>query len=373
MTETARADDATPFGHSAVPGIGAALAAVTLAAMAVPIQRGLEDPVVWSAGGFAAVAVLAFLGSRYSVLERRVAALAALASSVGVVLLSGYAMNQGIAASVTVPGLETSISLVFAGFVTAALTAGVSMATFYGLTLGALTERSLETATMSILGFAGLLAAQISTLLIAQPAFIVTDTLSQVELIVISQLGMALGMGGLALAYVSVMDYDWSFIDLKIPTARDIVWTVGGLFVLFGALFAISMLFHTTGVESADHGTTEQAQENPEILLVLIPAAILIIGPFEELLYRNVIQKALYGTFSRYGAVVVGSVIFAVVHTQAYWTAGPGQVVASLGTIFGLSIVLGTIYERTDNLLVPALVHGVYNALLFANLYFLYG
>ncbi len=157
------------------------------------------------------------------------------------------------------------------------------------------------------------------------------------------------------------------------PTARDVAWTVGGLFVLFGALFAISMLFQTTGVESADHGTTQQAQENPEILLVLIPAAILIIGPFEELLYRNVIQKALYGTFSRYGAVVVGSVIFSIVHTQAYWTAGPGQVVASLGTIFGLSIVLGTIYERTDNLVVPALVHGVYNAILFANLYFLYG
>jgi len=32
-----------------------------------------------------------------------------------------------------------------------------------------------------------------------------------------------------------------------------------------------------------------------------------------------------------------------------------------------------TIYERTENLVIPALVHGLYNALLFANLYTLYG
>jgi len=129
----------------------------------------------------------------------------------------------------------------------------------------------------------------------------------------------------------------------------------------------------TVGVEGSDHATTQQAQERPELMLVMIPIAILVIGPFEELLYRNVIQKSLYDTFSRAGAVVTASVIFAAVHVSAYATAGLGAVIASLGTVFGLSLVLGTIYERTENLVIPAPAHGLYNALLFANLYTLYG
>jgi len=139
--------------------------------------------------------------------------------------------------------------------------------------------------------------------------------------------------------------------------------------VLFGTLLAISTLLTSAGLESADHGTAQQAQENPEILLVMIPASILIIGPFEELLFRNVIQKAMYGTFSRAGAIVVASVLFAAVHAPAYGTDTAGAVLVSLGVVFGLSIVLGVIYERTGNVLVPGFVHGIYNAVLFASMY----
>jgi membrane protease YdiL (CAAX protease family) len=234
-------------------------------------------------------------------------------------------------------------------------------------------RRSLRTLGLAVVGCAGLLAAQVATLLIAIPIVPLLEPLSDIELVVLSQVGMALGTVVVAGGYLAVTDRDRSFIDVRRPTLRDLGWTVGGLVVLFGTLFAISLLLQSVGVESADHSTAQQAQENPEMLLALIPLAILIIGPFEELLYRNVIQKSLYERFSRFGAVAVGSVIFASVHALAYGTSSPGAVIASLGTIFGLSIVLGTIYERTDNLLVPALIHGVYNALLFTNLYFVYG
>lgn len=373
MTETARADDTTPIGQDAVPGIGAVLSAVTLAAMGVPIRRGLEEPVLWGGAAFAVLAVLAFLAGRHAGVERRIAAGIALVSSVAVVLLSGYALNQGIAASTVVPGLGWSVSLVVLAFLTAGLAAGIGAADYYGVGLRGLVDRSLRTAMFSIVGFAGLFAAQIATVILAQPILATRAPLSETEAVVVSQIGMAIGMGGFAIAYLVIADYDLSYIDLRLPSKREGLWAVGGLIVLFGALMAITMLFQSTGVESAEHGTTERAQESPEILLILIPAALLIIGPFEELLYRNVIQKSLYGTFSRYGAVVVASVIFALVHTAAYWTAGPGQVVASLGTIFGLSIVLGTVYEQTENVLIPALIHGAYNAILFTNLYMTYG
>jgi membrane protease YdiL (CAAX protease family) len=373
MTETARADDAGPVASDAVPGIGTVLSAVTMAAMLVPVRRGVDDPVVVAGAAFALAAVLAFLVRRHGGLERRVGAPIAAGSSVAVVLLAGYAMNQGITAATALPTVSASIPIVFVAFVTAGLTAGVGVADYYGIGNAGLMRRSLRTLGLAVVGCAGLLAAQVATLLIAIPIVPLLEPLSDIELVVLSQVGMALGTVVVAGGYLAVTDRDRSFIDVRRPTLRDLGWTVGGLVVLFGTLFAISLLLQSVGVESADHSTAQQAQENPEMLLALIPLAILIIGPFEELLYRNVIQKSLYERFSRFGAVAVGSVIFASVHALAYGTSSPGAVIASLGTIFGLSIVLGTIYERTDNLLVPALIHGVYNALLFTNLYFVYG
>ncbi|RQH00517.1 CPBP family intramembrane glutamic endopeptidase [Natrarchaeobius oligotrophus] len=371
MTEIARTD-AGSVSSGVVPGVGIGFAAATMAAMIVPIRRGVDDPAVWVGAAFAVVAVVAFLADRHFGLERRLAAGVAAASSAVVVMLAGYALNQGVAASIALPAVPWSISLVFVAFCTAGLAVSVGVAHFFGIDGYGLKERSVQTATLSVLGLGGLIAAQFATVAVALPAMAAFGSLSLVQLVVVSQIGMALGTGAVAIGYLVIREYGFSYIDLHVPTKRDLLWIVAGIFVLFGALFLISAVFYTTGIESSDHGTAQQAQENPEILLVLIPASLLIIGPFEELLYRNVIQKALYGTFSRYGAVVVGSVIFAAVHVLAYGTAGAGEVIASLGVIFGLSLVLGTIYERTENLVVPAIIHGIYNAILFANLYAMY-
>jgi hypothetical protein len=37
--------------------------------------------------------------------------------------------------------------------------------------------------------------------------------------------------------------------------------------------------------------------------------------------------------------------------------------------IFGVAVVLGALYEYTDNVVVPALAHGAYNAVLFVTSY----
>ncbi|ELY88843.1 CPBP family intramembrane glutamic endopeptidase [Natrialba taiwanensis] len=372
MNKATGADEAAAVTSAAVPGLGAVFAAVMLVATLLPVTRGVESPAIWVAAAFAVVTVVAFLASRHGSLDRQLAAVVACASSIVVVVLSGYALNQGIPVSIDVPGIQSSFSLVFAAFVTGGLAVGVAVADYFGIGLAGLKERTQRTTILSALGFGGLLAPQVGALVIALPVMASVGELSRVQSVVVSQLGMALGTGVLVWWYLSVTGRDLSYIDLGRPTGRNLLLIVGGVLTIFGALGAITLLFQSTGVESADHGTTQQAAENPEILLVLVPASILVIGPFEELLYRNIIQKSLYESFSRGGAILVGGVIFAIIHTQAYWTAGPGQVVASLAVIFGLALVLGTLYERTENLLVPALVHGVYNAVLFANLYFTY-
>ncbi|AFZ72244.1 CPBP family intramembrane glutamic endopeptidase [Natronobacterium gregoryi] len=378
MTDTVRADDTGATDSDVASSLGTAVAAVTMAAVLVPVRRGVDEPAVLAASGFALVAVFAFLARRHGGPDRRPVAVVATLSSLAVVLLSGYALNRGLLAVVDlpVPLLDGtwSLSLLVTAFVTAGLCVGLGAADYFGVGVAGLVRRAQQTATLAGVGIVGLYVPAMVTLVLEGPAaqILSTPELSMVQGTVVSQLGMALGTGLVVFGYITLRQYDLSFIDLHVPTKRDAAWAVGGLVVLFGAMFLISFFFELIGVESAEHGTTGQAQQSPEVLLVLIPAAILVVGPFEELLYRNVIQKELYRSFSRYGAIVVASVIFALVHVFAYGTADLGAVIASLGIVFGLSIVLGAIYERTDNLLIPSLVHGVYNALLWTSLYFTY-
>jgi len=246
---------------------------------------------------------------------------------------------------------------------------------------------------------------------------------------------VALGFGTAtgAAAYLWVSDRGLDFIDVELPSLRDVGYALAGVVGLFAALFAINLLIEQLGIPSSDHGIVEQAKDAPQILLVLAPLSLLIVGPGEELLYRNVVQKSLYETFSRRGAIFIASVIFASVHVLAYGggvapplallagilaaipfvallgmlylragdSSGPAvaygllalliavgifvsvlvtgfsvsiggvqSVLVSLGLVFVLSLVLGGIYARTENLVVPAVVHGVFNAVQFLLLYF---
>ncbi len=372
MNEPARTDDAGPYASGAAPAIGTGLAAVMVAATATPVRRGVDDPAVWAGAVFALLAIIFFLGSRYDRIDRQIAGPIAAASSFAVVVLSGYTLNQGTSVPATVPAAEWSISLQLLAFCTAAIATGIGVADYFRIGGYGLLYRAFYISVLSILAFATLFAAEFTTIVIAQPFVLTMDDLSVIQLVTLGQLGTAIGTAAVAVGYLLFRQYGLSYIDLRLPTRRDLAWMVGGIVALFGAVVGISALFEVTGVTIADHGTAQEAAENPELMLLLIPAAILIIGPFEELLYRNIIQKALYEQFSRYGAVVVASVIFAGAHVFAYATATAGAIIASLTVVFGLSIVLGVIYERTDNLVVPAIVHGVYDAILFANLYLTY-
>ncbi len=181
--------------------------------------------------------------------------------------------------------------------------------------------------------------------------------------------GYVIGVPLLITAYVILSEDDWSFVDISLPAWRDIGYIIGGTVLLLAALIGISQLFALLGTSTAEHGLEETASQNPTLLLYMIPVALLVIGPGEELLYRNLVQKRLYTAFSGQAAVLIASVIFAMFHYQAYATGSGIEIAASLVTVFALSVLLGGIYLRTQNILVPALVHGLYNAFQFVILY----
>jgi len=190
----------------------------------------------------------------------------------------------------------------------------------------------------------------------------------------VTELGLSLvGLQGVAfpilsIAYVRLSGHDWSFLNVRTPSLRQVGWAVLaflGAFVL--ALVAASVV-QFLGLEAASNSSAETAQQNPEIIPYMIVAAILLIGPGEELLFRGVIQGTLREYFSAPAAILLASGAFAPLHIFALI----GDLQAGLVTIAVLfipSLAFGYSYERTQNLVVPAFAHGLYDALLFAFIY----
>ncbi|MGM0604348.1 MAG: CPBP family intramembrane glutamic endopeptidase [Halobacteriota archaeon] len=194
-----------------------------------------------------------------------------------------------------------------------------------------------------------------------------------------------IGCGGVAIAYVKYRhvvvewlrarfgDRSWLApssltIPASIPSLRDLLLIGGGYVGAFLAAIVGALTLTAAGIEGGTNQAAELGLENPELLLLLIPASILLIGPGEELLFRGVVQGRIRESFGPVSGILLASAIFAGVHYFAI-TGGTGARLASVSVLLLPSVVFGTIYELSDNIVVPAFVHGIYNATLFAGLY----
>jgi membrane protease YdiL (CAAX protease family) len=162
-------------------------------------------------------------------------------------------------------------------------------------------------------------------------------------------------------------------IGISVPSFRDAGIVVLGYFSAMGGLVVvaaiITVVVSTFGVEPASNQAAEVGMENPDLLLLLIPASFLLIGPGEELLFRGVVQGRIRDHFGPITGVGIASVIFASIH---YPALSGGSVTGKLVSVSALllpALILGATYEYTDNIVVPSLIHGAYNATLFTGLY----
>lgn len=225
--------------------------------------------------------------------------------------------------------------------------------------------------------------ARLRTLLVALSAAlagIVTAVgLTLAAALVVSGLGFDLGFvpavvltlaltagvafGGVSVAYVRVRGLDWSFVGTRLPTARDLAWVGGGYLLAFASVFIASVIVSIAGTQPASNQLSELGLEAPVLLLLLVPVSLLLIGPGEELLFRGIVQGTLREAFGPVSAIVLASAIFAGVHYVAL-TGGVGARLTTIAILFLPSLVFGAAYERTGNLVVPALIHGLYNSTL---------
>lgn len=225
-------------------------------------------------------------------------------------------------------------------------------------------ERALDVVLAVVVGFAGLLGILAWQLVLSAPLVVVPDPPEPVVQ-GIGSVATGLGTATVGLLFLVATDRGTRFLDLERPDRQGVGYAVGGLVVLLVAQYGLQALFVAAGVEFADHSLAETVAENPSVLWTLVPASLLFVGPGEELLYRNVIQKSLYARFPTWAAIVVTSAVFALVHAFVFAGGSTVATAASLSLVFSLSLILGAVYARTGNLAVNAVVHGGFNVVQF--------
>jgi membrane protease YdiL (CAAX protease family) len=205
---------------------------------------------------------------------------------------------------------------------------------------------------------------------------IVLFVLLGVSITPLSQLTVSLvAIQGLGFPLVAVAYFRYtgrsirSFVPVAVPSLRDLGITAGG----WVAAIVITPIVATVAVaianqQPASNAAGDTAQQNPEIIPLLIPLVFLLNAPGEELLFRGVIQGLLRERFSAWAAIALTTAAFAPLHLVAL-IGSPTAALLTIAIISVPSIVFGTVYELTDNLVVPSLVHALFNSTLFAGVY----
>ncbi|MEF8830881.1 MAG: type II CAAX endopeptidase family protein [Halobacteriales archaeon] len=362
-------------------GSPAATAGVVVAAVAlvgaVPWWPG--DPVVALgslgsplAAALALVSALAFSARRFGLLDRQ--------SAAGIAGAAGATIAAVSAVRLVAPAAGNSYPISAGYGLPVAMVAGlgilgVAVADYRGVGVDRLVEMGVGVLAglgLTVAGFVGILLVGLPLRALlevgASPA---QDLVLQLIVSPLAEVAFV----AVALGYVFVTDRGWDYVDFERPTAVGIGLAILATLGLLVLQFATIAVIQVLGLPSSSQGTMQRAAREaaelgqPEIVLVLAPMMLLVVGPAEELLFRNVVQKRLYEAFARKSAVLVAGVVFAAAHLLSYASESAAAVFVSLASIFFISLLLGFLYEYTENLTVAALAHGLYNATLVVLLY----
>lgn len=313
----------------------------------------------------AGAGTVAFAASRRGLLDRRIGG-AVGALSGGAVLVADFAAMSG---AITV--WAQPLGLPVAGLL-GAVALGAGLADVRGLPDDRVWIVSRGLGSALAFGIAGFLLAVLIGSLFASVVLAWLDSGGTGLLYLATTVGTAVGFVVASLAVVRLTDRDLSFVDLSVPSLRHLGYVVLGIVALLVMNAGASILLSEISAPFAESQVEQAARDvdgEPTFLLWLVPLSWLAIAPGEELFFRNVVQKHLYGYLDRVAAVVAASGVFAAMHLPQYANADPVATVVSLAIVFALALILGLAYERTDNLLVPIAVHGTFNAVAFYSMY----
>jgi membrane protease YdiL (CAAX protease family) len=340
-----------------VAGVGFVIGGV-LVALGISVIPGTFGLVIGVIGG---VALLGLGTYRYGLLANEHAGIIAGTAGFAIVIASA---NRWITGGVPQDWLLLWLSVLGGSLIV------IGLLVWLALAQTVIFEKVYATLIGSALGLMGIVAVAVwsgTLLLIVQW---VADTEGAVSGLVLSTIAVGLGTISVVALYLYGSGRSMAFLDIQLPELRDSGVILVGIGVLVGVNMLVSVILSENSLDSAQHDVISSVSTSPELLLVLLPLSILIVGPGEELLYRNIIQKSLYESFSKPAAILVASVIFSGVHYFSYVSGNsPFEVVVTLLIVFILSLVLGGVYAWTENIVIPAVIHGGFNAVVFFAVY----
>ena len=169
---------------------------------------------------------------------------------------------------------------------------------------------------------------------------------------------------GVSLLYLRYRGLSLSDIGVRAPTLEGWI-TLGVGFVSMIVLWLVGSIAsffvgQRLGIEREPQAIFDVAQQDPLIFVLLGVLSILIVGPTEELLFRGVIQTRIREAFGVGVGIPLATALFAAIHVFGYGTLAAGLLGVSV--LFLIGTVLALSYEYTGNLVVVAVMHGLFNA-----------
>jgi membrane protease YdiL (CAAX protease family) len=196
--------------------------------------------------------------------------------------------------------------------------------------------------------------------------------LSNTGALILSLIGIQ-GIAFPAVGYLYLRYYGRTvreFVPTRVPGLRDVGVIVAGWLGSLGLLLLIgNLLLSVSDTSPAQNQAGQVVAENPEFVPFLLPFVFLLNGPGEEFLFRGVIQGRFREDFSAPAAIVLATLMFAPIHVFSFVGASPQAALLTISLLTVPSLVFGAVYEYSGNFVVPALVHGLYNATLFGGIY----
>ena len=190
------------------------------------------------------------------------------------------------------------------------------------------------------------------------------------ELLIVQLIGLqGIGFPVVGYAYLRYTGRDLrTFVPIRFPGLRDIGLIVGGWIGALVAVGAVGYLIQVLGLVPAQNAAGQVIMENPGFVPFLIPFVLLLNGPGEEFLFRGILQGRFRESFGPVTAIVLATLMFAPLHIVAL-VGSPSAALVTSSILTVPSLVFGALYEYSGNFVVPALVHGLYNATLFGSIY----
>lgn len=155
-------------------------------------------------------------------------------------------------------------------------------------------------------------------------------------------------------------------VPVSLPSLREIGIIVGAAVVLYALQIGLILTLREFGFGTGRNPATTPPGDPVVYYGAMVAVSLFVVGPAEELLLRGVVQGGLRRSFGAAPAILIAALAFGALHGNIEGTAV--EQVAYMGVTVILGSILGVLYERTNNVLVPGFAHGLYNAIIFAGL-----